>query len=454
MFRQKSMQIWAVLTVFWSGTTVVLAADDLSFNDRYIAVGLAVVLLAFAFFRKKNRQSLPATKDTESSEIKSPMRSAPDPAVAELAAKELVASELIASELVVAAKLAATKLARVKLATRGNLVPASAMGRNIVVPVDFSSNSELTLRLALVWTKPNDRLKLVYCMDLENAFPPESLTPSDLIAVHPAFENISIKTAYHWSQLPWIAVLPLAMEIVERWAFNEFARLMQIIPIANREHVEFHVLHGDPVKQIVQLSEAISAKLIVLVAHKQSLSARLINGSFTETLLHASRTPVIVVCEPKAEPSLPKEILITTDFSPESLPVFLVLKDILQTAKPNITVLTVETTFEHHLKASDALDGLEMAFRSLGIRLITVKSKATNVEAGILDYVKTHKPQLIAMSSHGRMGFAQLIHPSVTKAILHDSGVPILVVHEHAMPTKKTVGNLADLLAMMTGLND
>ena len=114
----------------------------------------------------------------------------------------------------------------------------------------------------------------------------------------------------------------------------------------------------------------------------------------------------------------------------------------------------METTFEHHLKASDALEGLEMAFRSLGIRLITVKSKATNVEAGILDYVKTNKPQLIAMSSHGRMGFAQLIHPSVTKAILHDSGVPILVVHEHAMPTKKTVGNLADLLAMMTGLND
>ena len=451
MFRQKSMQIWAVLTVFWSGTTVVLAADDLTFNDRYIAVGLAMVLLAFAFFRKK---SPPAMKKVESGEFQSPVVSAPDPAVAGLAAMELVASELIASELVTAAKLAATKLARAKLATRVDLVPAQAMGRNIVVPVDFSSNSDLTLRLALVWTKPNDRLKLVYCIDLENAFPPESLTPSDLIAVHPAFENISMKTAYHWSQLPWIAVMPLAMEIVERWALNEFARLMQIIPIANREHVEFHVMHGDPVKQIIQLSEAISAKLIVLVAHKQSLTGRLINGSFTDTLLHASRTPVIVVCEPKAEPSLPKELLITTDFSPESLPVFLVLKDILQTAKPNITVLTVETTFEHHLKASDALEGLEMAFRSLGIRLITVKSKATNVEAGILDYVKTNKPQLIAMSSHGRMGFAQLIHPSVTKAILHDSGVPILVVHEHAMPTKKTVGNLADLLAMMTGLND
>ena len=410
-----------------------------------------MVLLAFAFFRKK---SPPAMKKVESGEFQSPVVSAPDPAVAGLAAMELVASELIASELVTAAKLAATKLARAKLATRVDLVPAQAMGRNIVVPVDFSSNSDLTLRLALVWTKPNDRLKLVYCIDLENAFPPESLTPSDLIAVHPAFENISMKTAYHWSQLPWIAVMPLAMEIVERWALNEFARLMQIIPIANREHVEFHVMHGDPVKQIIQLSEAISAKLIVLVAHKQSLTGRLINGSFTDTLLHASRTPVIVVCEPKAEPSLPKEILITTDFSPESLPVFLVLKDILQTAKPNITVLTVETTFEHHLKASDALEGLEMAFRSLGIRLITVKSKATNVEAGILDYVKTNKPQLIAMSSHGRMGFAQLIHPSVTKAILHDSGVPILVVHEHAMPTKKTVGNLADLLAMMTGLND
>jgi nucleotide-binding universal stress UspA family protein len=450
MVKQKLMQVLAILAVFCSSTAIVLAEPasqpDESFNDRFIALGLAAGLLAFAFFRRKTRQSPPAINKVESNEFPSQTGSVPEVAV------RTAAAELVAAELVAAAKLTAVKLAAAKLSAEDDSIAAQAISKNVVVPVDFSPNSEFAIRLALVWTKPNDRVKIVYCIDLENVFPPEYLTPSDLIAVHPAFENIGIKTAYHWSKLPWVAVLPLAMEIVERWAANEFARLRHTIPIANREQVEFHVLHGDPVNQIVKLSEAISAKLIVLVAHKQTLTDRFITGSHIDKLLHASRIPVIVVCEPvKPEPGLPQEILITTDYSPESLPVFLVLKDLIEGAKPNITVLTVETAHEHHPKASEVLEGLEMAFRSLGLKLGNVKIEASNVERGILDYVKTHKPQLIAMSSHGRLGFAELIHPSVTKAILHDSGVPILVVHEHSMPTKKTVGNLTDLLRMMTG---
>jgi nucleotide-binding universal stress UspA family protein len=161
---------------------------------------------------------------------------------------------------------------------------------------------------------------------------------------------------------------------------------------------------------------------------------------------------VIVACEPiQAEPLLPREIFITTDYSPQSLPVFLVLKDLIEGVKPTITVLTVETAHERHPKASAMLEGLEKAFRSFGLKINNVKITAVDVEDGILQYVKTHRPQLIAMSSHGRMGFAELIHPSVTKAILHDSGVPILVVHSRSMPTAETVGSLSDLLRIITG---
>ncbi|MFZ4701236.1 MAG: universal stress protein, partial [Candidatus Methylumidiphilus sp.] len=266
--------------------------------------------------------------------------------------------------------------------------------------------------------------------------------------------NVDIKTALHWSRLPWVMVLPLVMEIVEGWALNEFAKLKQTLPIANGTNVEFHVLHGDPVNEVVKLSETVSAKLIVLVAHKHSLRDRLINGSHADKLLHASRTPIIVLCEPvKSDSSLPQDILITTDFSPESLPVFLVLADLIQGVKSNITVLTVETAFQHHPKASAMLADLEKEFLYLGLQLRNVKVKASAAEAGILDYVKTHKPQLIAMSSHGRLGLAELFHANVTKAILHEVGVPVLVVHGKAMPTTEEVANLADLLTKFTGLN-
>jgi nucleotide-binding universal stress UspA family protein len=457
MVKWKSLQVLAILAVFGSSTPPVFAAvpvdsptaeapsnagpktvlsraadqTDGSFNDRFIALGLASGLLAFAFYSGKTRRGRPAIE---------PWKSQDPPKTLEIA--EPVEPDRV-------------DLLAAKPAAETASVAGRARVENIVVPVDFSPNSELAIRLALVWAKPNDRVKVIYCMDLTNAFPPENLTPFNLIDIHPAFENVHLKTAHQWSQLPWVVVFPLAMEIVEQWAVNEFEKLRNAMPIVQREQAEFLVQQGDTVNQIVKYSEAICAKLIVLVAHKHSLTDRLINGSHADRLLHHSRIPVMVVCEPvKSQPALPQEILITTDFGSESLPVFAILNDLIQGTRPNITVLTVETAFQHHAKASAVLEGLETAFRSLGLKLNTVTIQAANVEDGILDYVKTHKPQLIAMSSQGNLGFAELIHPSVTKAILHDAGVPILVVHGHAMPTTDTVGNLSDILRMMTGLND
>ena len=99
------------------------------------------------------------------------------------------------------------------------------------------------------------------------------------------------------------------------------------------------------------------------------------------------------------------------------------------------------------------LASLERELRCLGLELRNVKIKAANVETGILDYVKTHRPQLIAMSSHGRLGFSTLFHANVTKTILHEAGVPVLVVHGESSPITKTVGNLAGLLPILTGLH-
>ena len=310
-------------------------------------------------------------KDAEFTD-RTPLReiSTPEvPAAVKLATVELAVVEPVA-----------LKRSSAELVAQDDEIGIPAIGRNVVVPVDFSPNTVFATRLALAWTKPNDRVHIVYVCDLENVFPPENLTPPNLAGVHEAFKSLNIETAHQWSQLPWVAVLPLAIQIVERWALKEFEKLRQSLLIAKRERVEFHILHGEPVNQIVALSENISADLIALVAHKHSLSDKWITGTLAATLLHASRIPVIVVCEPvKSYLDQPHEIVITTDYSPESLPVFQVLKDLLHGLKPNITVLTVETAHEHHTKASAVLEGLEESFRSLGLRLTTVKIEATDI---------------------------------------------------------------------------
>jgi nucleotide-binding universal stress UspA family protein len=432
-----------ILAAASANTAQVLAAtasnNPESFNDRFIALGIAAVLLAFAYFRKKKPAIPSKTNDPEPPAIVPLTESAPQQALAEAVA---IAVEILQTPQVVAVKPAAEN----PVATA-----KQPIGRTIVVPVDFSPHTEYAVRLAQVWSNPNDHIKLVYCVDLDNAFPSANLTPSDFVAIHPAFANIGGETAYHWSQLPWVVVLPRVMEIVEHWAAREFSRLRHTLAIAPDAKLDFQVLHGDTVNQIVSFSADAVAKLIVLLAHKHSASDRLINGSHADKLLHASRIPIIVACEPlQAEPSLPTEILITTDYRVESLPVFLILKDLIPAGKPNLTILTVQTNNERHNELSPKLEALEQVFRSLGFPLTRVKIDALDVETGILDYVKTHRPQLVAMSSHGRIGFAEWIHPSVTKAILHEAGVPILVVHEQSSPTAETLASLSDVIRMIT----
>ena len=404
---------------------------DENVNDRIFALGIVGLILALAFFWKRNRQTPAPLKTPRATDAHSPTESIATQALVAFNKPEHRQMELLAKE---------------------GSSPMPATGRSIVVPIDFSPNSALAIRLALIWAKPFDKLIVVYVCDLANAFPAENLTPSNLQDIHQAFATLDNETALHWSRLPWVMAVPLAMEVVQHWALNEFDSLSQALAVNKDTRVEFRVLQGEPVNRVLQFSEGISAKLIVLVAHRHSMMERWITGSHADTLVHASRIPVIVLCEPiQAELSLPQEILVTTDFSAESLPVFLVLKDLLQGARPDITVLTVETAYEHHPQASVILGALEKEFGLLGLRLRNVKIQASDVEAGILEYLQAHPAQLVAMSSHGRLGFAELIHPSVAKAILHDAGVPILVVHSKAMPITDTVDSLSNFLRLVTG---
>jgi nucleotide-binding universal stress UspA family protein len=475
MYKTKLMQVFAVLTIFWASSAIVLAEEELvyptgsyirpivyypansvnsvlkparksiraeqatqaieSFPDRWLSLGIPTGLLLFAFYRKKST--------SPASIVLQKTSNAPVSLAACRSGMELAAVKPAILKLSVAG------LPMVEPILNEEPIAVYATGGYIVVPIDFSAHSAFAVSSALVWKKPEDRVKIVYVCDLENAFLAENLTPSNLSDIHPAFQNIDRETTYHWSQLPWMVVMPIALKIVERWALTEFTRLKQTLPIlASKESMEFRVLHGDPVKQIVKFSEDISAKLVVLVTHRHSFTDWLMTGSHAETLLHVSRIPVMVVCEPSASaPSLPQKIVITTDYSLESLQVFAVLKALILGTHPDITVLTVETAHETQPKIPEILAAVEQGFGSLGLRLKNISIEASNVEAGILDYVKAHKPQLVAMSSYGRLSF----DPSVTKAVLHEAGIPILVVHGRSIPTMATIGSVSDFLRIITG---
>ncbi|HUL10829.1 MAG TPA: universal stress protein [Methylococcaceae bacterium] len=324
---------------------------------------------------------------------------------------------------------------------------------NIVIPVDFSEGSDFAVGLGLSWAKSaTGRVTIVHVADLERLFKPNSaIAPKDLETVHPAFRNIQEQTASEVSSAPWVELLPVATKLFEEWAENQFESLRESAPADRRDSLDFKLVHGSAVEQVMKVAETIFADLIVVAAHKHPTSERLIDGSFVDKLVNESQIPVMAISAPlQVVPTVPTEILVTTDYSLESLAIFRDLLNLIRDIKPNVTVLTVETVHEHHRHVLERLNDLEQTFGSLGIKIRNARIESTNVENGILDYIKNHSPTLIAMSTHGRLGFSELIHPSLTKAILHESGTPLLIVRQ-STPVQENISSLADLLRTVIG---
>ena len=77
---------------------------------------------------------------------------------------------------------------------------------------------------------------------------------------------------------------------------------------------------------------------------------------------------------------------------------------------------------------SDYLRGVLERLESDNIRCSTHHEVGTPA-AVILKYVEEHKPDLVAMSTHGRSGLRRMMVGSVTTTVLPRAQVPVLVVH-------------------------
>lgn len=79
-------------------------------------------------------------------------------------------------------------------------------------------------------------------------------------------------------------------------------------------------------------------------------------------------------------------------------------------------------------EAQKLLDDIEIECQELGIKYECAVIEAINVDQGILDFAEEKGCDLIMMGSHGRRGLNRLLMGSVTRAVLAESKIPVLVI--------------------------
>jgi len=140
-----------------------------------------------------------------------------------------------------------------------------------------------------------------------------------------------------------------------------------------------------------------------------------------------------------------KNILVAYDSSGFSNKAFQSAIDIAESNKSKITLVTVVTgiyqpsigfsmkfnkeMLENHTKILKKIfSNLQTVANKKGISISLKILQNPSVSKAIVNYVNSHKFDLIVIGSHGRKGINKLILGSVANEVAHKANIPVMVV--------------------------
>jgi nucleotide-binding universal stress UspA family protein len=235
----------------------------------------------------------------------------------------------------------------------------------------------------------------------------------------------------------------------ERHEAESYLRTLQArLTSATGNDVECEVVSSEPAAAILAASERQQPDLIAMTTHGRSGVARWVFGSIAAKVLHATKTPLLVV-RPRPDgkqgdaPNL-RKILVPLDgseLSASALPFVAGLAKPLGASvvlyqsvfEPVMTYPGAEVVFDdtvlREMEAS-ARKALTLAADDVSAQGVTADVVATfgNAIDGIVWTAEREGADLIVMSTHGRSGVGRLVMGSVADAVVRRTALPVTLV--------------------------
>jgi nucleotide-binding universal stress UspA family protein len=218
------------------------------------------------------------------------------------------------------------------------------------------------------------------------------------------------------------------------------AKLGQLVDeIFGSASVDTQVVIGNVVRTLLAQADELDAGLIVLGARGGGFLRRLILGTTAERMLRKTARPVLIVRQPPAGDY--RRVLVAVDFSPDSVTALRLAMAIAPHAEL-VLVHAYEVPFESKLRfagvdeptieryrqrAEDqAIQELEQFIAQVGLapgraRLVVEQGDPTQIILAQRDC------DLLVVGKRGKGGFEELLLGSVTKHVLAETHVDVLV---------------------------
>ena len=268
--------------------------------------------------------------------------------------------------------------------------------KKIIVPIDFSEQSEYALKVAADLAKKHS---------------------SEILALHMLELNQAMITSsegFHPEQT--VFLLKLAEKRFREFLNKPYLKGVAVTPI---------IKHFKVFSELNEVAEEQGAELIVMGSHGSDGLKEVFVGSNAEKVVRNADIPVLIVKKELIDFKV-ERFVFACDFSDENLLVFQKAQNFAELLSADLEMVYINIPGDDFLSTKDAYAKINQFLTKANVGKQVEIYNDYSVEKGILNYSKTISADIIGIPTHGRKGLSHFFMGSIGEDIANHSQIPVV----------------------------
>lgn len=268
--------------------------------------------------------------------------------------------------------------------------------KKIIVPIDFSEQSEYAMKVAVsLARKHGSEILALHMLELNQAM-------------------IASSEGFHPEQT--VFLLKLAEKRFKDFLDKPYLEGVTITPI---------IKHYKVFSELNEVAKEHGANLIVMGSHGSDGLKEIFVGSNAERVVRNAEVPVIVVKEELKDFKI-ERFAFACDFKDDSLDAFQKAQSFAKMLSAELELVYINTPGDDFLSNKDAYERINQFLMKANAGQQVEIYNDYSVEKGILNYSESILADMIGIPTHGRKGLSHFFMGSIGEDIANHSKIPVV----------------------------
>ena len=269
--------------------------------------------------------------------------------------------------------------------------------KTIIVPIDFSEQSEYALKVAASLARKHDsEILVLHMLELNEAM-------------------ISSSEGFHPEQT--VFLLKLAEKRINDFLDKSYlSGVRKITPI---------IKHFKVFGEVNDVAEKHGADIIIMGSHGTDGLKEIFVGSNAEKVVRNSNIPVLVIKD-ELEDFKVSDFVFACAFKEESLVAFNKAKDFADKLGAKLHLVYINTPGDNFLSTNDAYEKITEYLQKANSGIKVEVYNDYSVEKGVLNFSDSINADVIGIPTHGRKGLSHFFMGSIGEDIANHSKIPVI----------------------------